>query len=77
MNSISVILGSVIILISLIISIVGGLEKFHLERKNNAWLAMFIVGMIGIVAGIVLVLLGVYSNRRKKININKFLTRPY
>ena len=77
MNSISVIIGSVIIVISLIIAIVGGLEKFHLERKNNAWLAMFIVGMIGIVAGIVLVLLGVYSNRRKKININKFLTRPY
>ncbi len=77
MNSLSVIIGSVIIVISLIIAIVGGWEKFHLERKNDAWLAMFIVGMIGIFAGIALVLLGVYSNRPKKININKFLTRPY
>jgi len=70
MNSLSIIIGSIIIVISLIIAIVGGWEKFHLERKNDAWLAMFIVGMIGIIAGVVLVLIGIYTNRPKKIGLD-------
>jgi hypothetical protein len=70
MNSLSIIIGSIIIVISLILAIVGGWEKFHLERENNAWLALFIVGMIGIIAGVVLVLIGIYTNRPKKIGLD-------
>jgi hypothetical protein len=70
MNSLSIIIGSIIIVISLILAIVGGWEKFHLERENNAWLALFIVGMIGIIAGVVLVLIGIYTDRPKKIGLD-------
>ena len=69
MNSWSIVIGSIIIIISLIITIVGGLEKFHLQKKNDAWLALFVVGMIGIIAGAILLAIGFYSNRAKKISL--------
>ena len=78
MNSLSTIIGSVIIVISLILAFVGGWEKFHLQKKNEGWLALFIVGIIGIIAGIILVVIGVYSNRAKKINlVNQRLQDDY
>ena len=70
MNNLSLIIGIVLIVISIILIFVGGWEKFHLERENNAWLALFIVGWIIFVAGAALILLGIFSNKKTKIPEN-------
>jgi hypothetical protein len=71
MNNLSLIIGIVIIVLSIILIFVGGWEKFHLQRENNAWLALFIVGWISFVAGAGLILLGIVSNKKSKVPINK------
>ena len=76
MNSLSIIIGSILLVVSLTITIIGGWEKFRLQKKDEGWLAMFIVGLVGIFASIGLILLGAFTNRPKKININNFLMKP-
>jgi hypothetical protein len=71
MNNLSLIIGIVIIVLSIILIFVGGWEKFHLQRENNAWLALFIVGWISFVAGAGLILLGIVSNKKSKVSLDK------
>jgi hypothetical protein len=69
MNNLSLIIGIVLIVISIIFIFIGGWEKFHLQRENNAWLALFIVGWIIFVAGAALILLAILSNKKSKVPI--------
>jgi hypothetical protein len=71
MNNLSLIIGIVLIVISIIFIFIGGWEKFHLQRENNAWLALFIVGWIVFVAGAALILLAILSNKKSKVPLDK------
>jgi hypothetical protein len=67
MNKLSLIIGIVILVLSIILIFVGGWEKFHLQRDENAWLVLFILGWVGFAAGAGLILLGIFSNRKTKV----------
>ena len=71
MNKLSLIIGIVILVLSIVLIFVGGWEKFHLQRDENAWLALFIVGWIGFIAGGALIFLGIYSNKKSKVPLTQ------
>jgi hypothetical protein len=71
MNNLSLIIGIVILVLSIVLIFVGGWEKFHLQRDENAWLALFIVGWIFFVAGVALIFLGIFSNRKSKVPLSQ------
>jgi hypothetical protein len=71
MNNLSLIIGIILIVIAIVFIFVGGWEKFHLQRENNAWLALFIVGWIIFVFGAGLILLAIFSNKKAKVPLDK------
>lgn len=70
MNKLSLIIGIVILVLSVILIFVGGWEKFHLQRDENAWLVLFIIGWIGFIAGGALIFLGIFSNKKSKVPVD-------
>ena len=52
MNAWILLLGITLLIIGIFLATIGGIEKFSLEREDNLWFILFILGMVIIIFSI-------------------------
>jgi hypothetical protein len=71
------IVGIIILVIGIFFSILGGVEKFHLYRTSEIWLALFIIGLIMVVFGIGIIFFAFFFDRKKLVSFNSLNAEKY
>ena len=67
MNTWILIIGIAVFIFGLFLAIVGGVERFHLYRENELWLAAFVIGIIMIVFGIGFMVFAFFFDRKRLV----------
>jgi hypothetical protein len=73
MNKTLLIVGIIIIVIGIVLSAWGGYKRFSQGITHSQWTIMFAVGILFIIAGIILIIIAVMSNKK---NMNPMYMPP-
>jgi hypothetical protein len=65
MNAWILLIGIILFIIGLFLSIIGGIEKFKLNREDDFWLVLFILGLITIAFSIGFIVFSYMIDKKK------------
>lgn len=68
MNPWILLLGIILLIIGVFLAAFGGIEKFSLERKDDIWLIVFILGMVTIGFSIGFIIYAYIVDKKSKYN---------
>ena len=68
MNPWVLLLGIILLIIGIFLATVGGIEKFSLQRKDDLWLILFILGMVTIFFSIGFIIYAYIVDKKSKYN---------
>jgi len=77
MNPWILLLGIILLVIGIFLAAIGGIEKFSLERKDDIWLIVFILGMVTIGFSIGFVIYAYMVDKKSKYSLSDDMDKYY